>query len=554
MENKFKQFKESFRKGGKKSKSLSNIDNVDNVELDFDEISNKTPPSNENQPPSQELENSVVLFIPGLLGTELEDKDGNVVWLPKISNIIEEVCFKVGKKSAKSMFNWHEIKKYFDKKDVLEKLKQIQLVPEETIDKIMDTRTVVKFKVIESLCGITLYQRLINYLTNLGYDKNLYLFPYDWRDSNINTARILSEWILGIIDYNKDIKITLIGHSNGCTVIKWLLAENPDFADNFNKVIYISSPNEGTKSALASILGLGTNIFTSPEQIKKICNSDNFLSITELLLPKNKLNINVDGMPVNFYDTFVSNEDVYEIYKNRRLLPIDINWSNIKRGMDISTKLAKTKISPKFNCISIIGSVYDSDDNINSIDLDTNNKLLTLNKKHSFGDTTIAMDEAIIRKINKRYFVRSSHIKLPENIETLKILDKELRYNKNVVKINKDNDIELDVINYMVDDEDNLKIIVKINIWDDETKDYYECHKINYESILFVGKETHNEATLTYKKNKTFVLKLNNEVEKISIGFLILENSKFTYQVDGKNKNKLIKIYYSDIQLIKGFM
>ncbi len=92
-----------------------------------------------------------------------------------------------------------------------------------------------------------------------GYevDKNLFLFPYDWREDITKTANInLKQKIDEIASSTKASKIDIIAHSQGGLVIKKLLFDLPEYQNKIGKLIFLGTPHLGSpKSAKVLLYG-----------------------------------------------------------------------------------------------------------------------------------------------------------------------------------------------------------------------------------------------------------------------------------------------------------
>ncbi len=132
---------------------------------------------------------------------------------------------------------------------------------------------------------------LITDLQNQGYtlNKDLFLFPYDWRDEiakNANT--FLKQQIDSILASTTASSLNVIAHSQGGLLIKKLLYDNPNYEQKINKLIFVGTPNLGTPSS-AKILFYGDDLgvakagiaLLNPMEVKKI--SQNMPAIYEML-------------------------------------------------------------------------------------------------------------------------------------------------------------------------------------------------------------------------------------------------------------------------------
>src|SRR2546421_1501035 len=102
-----------------------------------------------------------------------------------------------------------------------------------------------------------------------GYQDTFYLFPYDWRRDNVETAQLLSEKIARLKEKLRrpDLRFNLVTHSMGGLIARYYLmyggtdvleqAEAKvtwEGAANIGKLILIGSPNEGTMQAVQALV------------------------------------------------------------------------------------------------------------------------------------------------------------------------------------------------------------------------------------------------------------------------------------------------------------
>lgn len=89
------------------------------------------------------------------------------------------------------------------------------------------------------------YSGLINTLINIGYEQNvnLFLFPYDWRQSIEKTTGDLNNYIQEKIwNNNPNQKINIVGHSLGGLIGRIFVQKNKD---KINQFISVGSPHQG---------------------------------------------------------------------------------------------------------------------------------------------------------------------------------------------------------------------------------------------------------------------------------------------------------------------
>ena len=178
------------------------------------------------------------------------------------------------------------------------------------------------------------YDGLIDTLKNIGYQQNanLFLFPYDWRQSIEKTTIDLNSYLQTKIWNNKpDQKVNLVGHSLGGLIARIFTQKNSDKVD---KIISVGSPHFGTVQ------------FYKPLEAGEIDRDNTFLWLAEkTILVLNKSTIESDKVTItnkfpvakdlfptfNFLKDSLGNEIPISnlIVKNSFLNTYNQNFSNI---------------------------------------------------------------------------------------------------------------------------------------------------------------------------------------------------------------------------------
>jgi pimeloyl-ACP methyl ester carboxylesterase len=161
-----------------------------------------------------------LVFVPGILGTELLDEHGKVVW---------------GDSSSLSNF---------EKLELGASPSQSPLHPGHLIKSI---------NVLGPFWTVHQYDSLLTVLRDLNYTEgvNLFIFYYDWRMSNFDNARHLKE----LIDGNPALKgkdIDILAHSMGGLIAKIYLNENATEA-HVARLVSLAVPSRGSMNALAEM-------------------------------------------------------------------------------------------------------------------------------------------------------------------------------------------------------------------------------------------------------------------------------------------------------------
>lgn len=192
-----------------------------------------------------------VIIIPGILGSKLVNKETNEIAWVKFSE-------------AKS-----DNLKLPISPDLLSN--QDNLVATDVVDRI---------RIVNFLPGVSVYEGLLYYLDKkAGYHRGnwddplsdddqdtYYVFPYDWRRDNVETAHLLIQKIEKLKAKLKkpDLKFDVIAHSMGGLVARYAamygtanLTDKPHptwaGAKYFDKIFMLGTPNEGSMGAFESI-------------------------------------------------------------------------------------------------------------------------------------------------------------------------------------------------------------------------------------------------------------------------------------------------------------
>jgi pimeloyl-ACP methyl ester carboxylesterase len=241
-----------------------------------------------------------VIIIPGLSGSDLvNSKTGEEVWFKARRAKDDDIRLPVSPVLSRNRDD-------LVTKDIIRSVKLLKIVPETEI-----------------------YERLVVSLQARGYREarwdtakrgdhqdTFFVFPYDWRRDNVESARLLIRRIetlkrrLG----RPNLKFNVIAHSMGGLISRYAaMYGNADIAAgepkptwagarHFEKIILVGTPNEGSVDALNSLLngfsyiGGGLNlpfiqnlnrfdIFTIPSIYQLLPHEGSFLAYDENLKP-----------------------------------------------------------------------------------------------------------------------------------------------------------------------------------------------------------------------------------------------------------------------------
>jgi phospholipase A1 len=191
----------------------------------------------------------IVVLVPGIMGSVLEDDEG-VVWPGSLAELLLP----------------------YDKMD---RLTNPDLRPTD---------------VIRDFGFTSQYSSLLRTIASWGFEENKRLFvcPYDWRKDNLISARTLADKLDTIVEsLGNDVVINLVGHSMG-GVVSRLYLESGDFTarNAFKKVVRLvalATPHRGSLIALTAALGQEGRLFLNEKQVKSIANDSRFPALYQLM-------------------------------------------------------------------------------------------------------------------------------------------------------------------------------------------------------------------------------------------------------------------------------
>ena len=94
-------------------------------------------------------------------------------------------------------------------------------------------------------------------------DKNFFVFTYDWRNSNIQTARLLKDKIQEIKDKTGASKVDIIAHSMGGLITRYYVISDL-YQGDVDQVVFLGTPHRGAPKAYLTWEGgyLGVDVFS----------------------------------------------------------------------------------------------------------------------------------------------------------------------------------------------------------------------------------------------------------------------------------------------------
>jgi uncharacterized delta-60 repeat protein/uncharacterized repeat protein (TIGR01451 family) len=173
-----------------------------------------------------------VIFIPGISGSRLNDPaSGRELWPGGLFTSQDDLCLDPLNVNCKFGVNPSDV------------IREITIVPT-AIPGVAFTSKV--------------YKPLLDFLRDHGYAEdgahNLYVFPYDWRKSNVENARLLKGLIAFARGEHQNGKVNIVAHSLGGVLARRYILENPDpELHHVDKLITIGTPFLGAPKAINTL-------------------------------------------------------------------------------------------------------------------------------------------------------------------------------------------------------------------------------------------------------------------------------------------------------------
>lgn len=193
-----------------------------------------------------------VIIIPGLAGSNLVNKQtGKLVWFRASRSKDDDVRLPISPNLAANSDN-------LETRDILRSVRLFKILPE-----------------------VEVYERLIHELESRGYREanwaepdpadaadTFYVYPYDWRRDNVESARLLIRKIEALKQAleKPDLQFIIIAHSMGGLVARYAAmygdADIPrgtpapkwTGASHFSKIFLLGTPNEGSILSINALL------------------------------------------------------------------------------------------------------------------------------------------------------------------------------------------------------------------------------------------------------------------------------------------------------------
>ena len=230
-----------------------------------------------------------LVIIPGFMGSKLRDKTSNeVVW----------VDFSTIPTNPLAWQGW------------LERFLNHLAYPNEDIEafQVLD-----EFIIASPWAKQEHYQQLFDVLLSMGYhfeqderERNVYTFPYDWRQDNRISALQLGEAIERWHSFHPHAKAWIIAHSNGGNIARWYI-EQLGGKEHVERLFLLGVPGKGTPKAMRVLIaGLDTlfrrrfNLFGIPSLTRTIFRT--FPSMYQLLPYQQPFMFDENNQPINILD------------------------------------------------------------------------------------------------------------------------------------------------------------------------------------------------------------------------------------------------------------
>lgn len=206
------------------------------------------------------------------------------------------------------------------------------------------------------------YDNLVASFEKNGYtkNKNLFEFPYEWRNSNVITAESLKEKIQEIKDDTGIPRVNIVAHSMGGLVARYYI-ESDFYQNDINNLITLGTPHKGSPKSYPR-WEAAEGFFEADEMIMKQAFWLEALHAGYLNL-KDYIQARVlsvkELLPDYSYLKEAGNEEL-------RIYPENYPQNTFLEFLNNENQLAKLK---NVNFINIIGNIIDSEKTITSFNV-----------------------------------------------------------------------------------------------------------------------------------------------------------------------------------------
>ncbi|MFA5961776.1 MAG: hypothetical protein WC848_03795 [Parcubacteria group bacterium] len=165
------------------------------------------------------------------------------------------------------------------------------------------------------------YDNLYKEFVDNGYvpDRDLFELPYEWRDSNIENAKLLAQKIQDITTQNNWPKVDIVAHSMGGLLAREYV-ESDYYADDIDQLVTLGTPQNGAPGAYLKWDGDGWFWDLSDMYTKHILTQEaqearnpEYADLFDYIHQRPIASLQ-ELLPVYNYLQDVENDDVYKIY------------------------------------------------------------------------------------------------------------------------------------------------------------------------------------------------------------------------------------------------
>lgn len=318
----------------------------------------------ETEPQKDKEGDSLIIMLPGLMGSVLADKNSGVIW-------VNPFAFLKGRMNDLDL-------KSDGKTDAVSGVKIFAPNP--------------------------LWVAYAKIVMRLKHNFEIYSFAYDWRRSTVDTAKQLMAFIDTKLAASPHDKVTLVGHSLGGIVTADYLVSKDTKAHaekHVARAITLGSPFKGAVDAFTVLAGQSNDKMDAAKKLNKKNKPDQMvrsLPSTYQILPA----------PRGLYPDWnpIPDLDIYDpaMWKEQGISISEKHLAQAKTDHEV-----RAKGDPQVDFINIVGVHYDTKVTFVGKMLDALPKL----KKEGpeGGDGTVAIQSAIFPG-RKPYYIHEEHVEL----------------------------------------------------------------------------------------------------------------------------------------------
>ena len=206
-------------------------------------------------PPTGQKGKPPVIVIPGLIGSELVNKETDeVVWFDLQRSKTDDLRLPISTNLEKNRDN-------LVPRDILRNIKYLRFLPETEIYQKLAASLEIPGDYKEGKWDAPLEN---------GFQDTYYVFPYDWRRDNVENARLLVRRLAELKTKLKrpGLKFNIVAHSMGGLIARYAaMYGDTDLpngtrrliptwagAKHINKIFLVGTPNEGSISSLNALV------------------------------------------------------------------------------------------------------------------------------------------------------------------------------------------------------------------------------------------------------------------------------------------------------------